>query len=141
MCNFADDMKNLPILILALLLAGCAKSDDEKAAPLLAKITTLYKSGNYRATLDSIVVLRERYPKAVEARREALKVWQDASLKMAQDDVARTDILLQETTRKWQDETNLRRKNQLRVRVDSLHARYEAMCGVVKMIRLRQKAQ
>ncbi len=141
MCNFADDMKNLPILILALLLAGCAKSDDEKAAPLLAKITTLYKSGNYRATLDSIVVLRERYPKAVEARREALKVWQDASLKMAQDDVARTDILLQETTRKWQDETNLRRKNQLRVRVDSLQARYEAMCGVVKMIRLRQKAQ
>lgn len=141
MCNFADDMKNLPILILALLLAGCAKSDDEKAAPLLAKITTLYKSGNYRATLDSIVVLRERYPKAVEARREALKVWQDASLKMAQDDVARTDILLQETTRKWQNETNLRRKNQLRVRVDSLQARYEAMCGVVKMIRLRQKAQ
>lgn len=141
MCNFADDMKNLPILILALLLAGCAKTDDEKAAPLLAKINALYKSGNYRETLDSIVALRERYPKAVESRREALKVWQEASLKMAQDDVAHTDILLQQTTREWQDETDLRRKNQLKVRVDSLQARYEAMCGVVKMIRLRQKTE
>ena len=141
MCNFADDMKNLPILILALLLAGCAKTDDEKAAPLLAKINALYKSGNYRETLDSIVALRERYPKAVESRREALKVWQEASLKMAQDDVAHTDVLLQETTREWQDETDLRRKNLLKVRVDSLQARYEAMCGVVKMIRLRQKTE
>ncbi len=141
MCNFADDMKNLPILILALLLAGCAKTDDEKAAPLLAKINALYKSGNYRETLDSIVALRERYPKAVESRREALKVWQEASLKMAQDDVAHTDVLLQQTTREWQDETDLRRKNQLKVRVDSLQARYEAMCGVVKMIRLRQKTE
>jgi len=141
MCNFADDMKNLSILILALLLAGCAKTDDEKAAPLLAKINALYKSGNYRETLDSIVALRERYPKAVESRREALKVWQEASLKMAQDDVAHTDILLQQTTREWQDETDLRRKNQLKVRVDSLQARYEAMCGVVKMIRLRQKTE
>ncbi len=141
MCNFADDMKNLPILILALLLAGCAKTDDEKAAPLLAKINALYKSGNYRETLDSIVALRERYPKAVESRREALKVWQEASLKMAQDDVAHTDVLLQQTTREWQNETDLRRKNQLKVRVDSLQARYEAMCGVVKMIRLRQKTE
>ena len=42
------------------------------------------------------MVLRDRYPKAVVARTEALRIWQDASLKMAQADVAATDNRLQE---------------------------------------------
>jgi hypothetical protein len=35
-------------------------------------------------------------------------------------------------------ETNFR-YNKLRVKCDSLKARYEAMCGVVRMIRYRQQ--
>ncbi len=120
-------------------MAGCTQTEDEKAAPLLAEINALYEKGDYRAALDSIVSLREHHPKAVEARKEALAVWQKASLKMAQDDVAKTDALLQETTRQWNSEADLYKKNTLRVRCDSLQARYEAMCGVVRMIHLRQK--
>ena len=122
-----------------LLLTGCAKTDDEKAQPLLAKIDSLYARGNYRATLDSITLLRDKYPHAIETRRKALKTWQDASLKMAQADVARTDIELQQVTQRIDSATNRLERNRLMARRDSLSARYEAMCGVVRMIHLRQK--
>ena len=38
-----------------------------------------------------------------------------------------------------QPETDRYRRNMLGVRRDSLKARYEAMCGVVRMIHMRQK--
>ena len=140
MLYFCRTMKHiLSILFATLLLSSCAQTDEEKAAPLLAKIDSLYKSGNYRVTLDSITRLREHYPKAVEARRHALDVWQEASLKMAQADVASTDLQLQEVTGFIEREHNLLRRNQLLVKRDSLQARYDAMCGVVRLIRIRQK--
>ena len=122
-----------------MLLSACSQSEEDKAKPLLAKIDSLYKSGNYRATLDSIVQLREQYPQAIEARKTALRLWQNASLKLAQADVASTDIKLQEMTEALKTETNLYRRNMMTVKRDSLQARYKAMCGVVRMIHLRQK--
>ena len=111
------------------------------AQKMLTRINSLYESGNYRATLDSITVLRDRYPAAIEARKAALVVWQNASLKMAQADVAQTDILLQQTIAKIASTTDRYERNMLGVRRDSLQARYDAMCGVVKMIRMRQKQE
>lgn len=137
--NFADAMRHIWFFIIIMALAGCAKTDDEKAKPLLAKINTLYAGGKYREALDSIVVLRDRYPKAVVARTEALRIWQDASLKMAQADVAATDNRLQEVEQELRTTTDRHRRNMLGVKRDSLQARYEAMCGVVRMIRMRQK--
>ena len=137
--NFADAMRHIWFFIIIMALAGCAKTDDEKAKPLLAKINTLYAGGKYREALDSIVVLRDRYPKAVVARTEALRIWQDASLKMAQADVAATDNRLQEVEQELRTTTDRSRCNMLGVKRDSLQARYEAMCGVVRMIRMRQK--
>ena len=137
--NFADAMRHICFFIIIMALAGCAKTDDEKAQPLLAKINTLYAGGKYREVLDSIVVLRDRYPKAVVARTEALRIWQDASLKMAQADVAATDNRLQEVEQELSIVTDRYRRNMLGVKRDSLKARYEAMCGVVRMIHMRQK--
>lgn len=137
--NFANAMRHIWFFIIIMALAGCAKTDDEKAKPLLAKINTLYAGGKYREALDSIVVLRDRYPKAVVARTEALRIWQDASLKMAQADVAATDNRLQEVEQELRTTTDRYRRNMLGVKRDSLQARYEAMCGVVRMIRMRQK--
>ena len=137
--NFADAMRHIWFFIIIMALAGCAKTDDEKAKPLLAKINTLYAGGKYREALDSIVVLRDRYPKAVVARTEALRIWQDASLKMAQADVAATDNRLQEVEQELRTTTDRYRCNMIGVKRDSLQARYEAMCGVVRMIRMRQK--
>ena len=66
----------ITISLAAMLLSACSQSEDDKAKPLLARIDSLYNSGNYRATLDSIVRLREHYPQAIEARKAALRIWQ-----------------------------------------------------------------
>lgn len=135
-------MKHLLFSTLALmLLTGCAKTDDEKAHDLLAQIDTLYRQGKYSQTLDSITALRERFPRAVESRRKALVIWQQASLKMAQAEVASTDMQLQQADTQLQTATDRLMRNRLAVRRDSLKARYDAMCGVVRMIRMRQKQE
>lgn len=122
-----------------MLFTACAKTDDEKAQNLLAQIDQLYAKGKYKETLDSITVLRDRFPMALESRRKALVVWQKASLAMAQKDVANTDIRLQEVARQIEGTTDRLTRNMLLVKRDSLQARYEAMCGVVRMIHARQK--
>ena len=122
-----------------MLFTACAKTDDEKAQDLLAQIDQLYAKGKYKQTLDSLTVLRDRFPMALESRRKALVVWQKASLAMAQKDVANTDIRLQEVARQIEETTDRLTRNMLLVKRDSLQARYEAMCGVVRMIHARQK--
>ena len=122
-----------------MLFTACAKTDDEKAQDLLAQIDQLYAKGKSKETLDSITVLRDRFPMALESRRKALVVWQKASLAMAQKDVANTDIRLQEVARQIEETTDRLTRNMLLVKRDSLQARYEAMCGVVRMIHARQK--
>lgn len=122
-----------------MLFTACAKTDDEKVQDLLAQIDQLYAKGKYKETLDSITVLRDRFPMALESRRKALVVWQKASLAMAQKDVANTDIRLQEVARQIEETTDRLTRNMLLVKRDSLQARYEAMCGVVRMIHARQK--
>ena len=122
-----------------MLFMACAKTDDEKAQDLLSQIDQLYAKGKYKDTLDSITVLRDRFPMALESRRKALVVWQKASLAMAQKDVANTDIRLQEVARQIEETTDRLTRNMLLVKRDSLQARYEAMCGVVRMIHARQK--
>lgn len=132
-------MKYILTIILAAVLVGCSESDEQKAERMLAQIDSLYEKGQYKEVLDSIVSLRTTYPSAINIRKKALRIWQNASLKIAQKDVAQTDVLLQETLRMIESETDLRKANMLRMRRDSLQARYETMCGVVKMIHMRQK--
>ena len=133
-------MKRTFFLIATVMVALTAcqqKSDDDEAAQLLTELETLYKQGEYRTALDSIESLRMRFPKSVEARRKALRLWQEASLKMAQQDIAVTDSALQATTAQMQAEQRIYERNMLGVKKDSLQARYEALIGVVRMIRKR----
>lgn len=133
-------MKKATLLTLAAmaLMASCQKTEDEKAASLMNKIDSLYKAGNYQATLNAITRLRANHPKAVESREKALKIWQDASLKMTQAEIGRTDSALQATIAQYGTEKDLYRKNMLRVKRDSLQVRYDALCGTVRVIHKRQ---
>ena len=133
-------MKKATLLTLAAmaLMASCQKTEDEKAASLMNKIDSLYKAGNYQATLNAITRLRANHPKAVESREKALKIWQDASLKMRQAEIGRTDSALQATIAQYGAEKDLYRKNMLRVKRDSLQVRYDALCGTVRVIHKRQ---
>ena len=87
--------KILLLLALLALTVSCEQSEDEKAAPLLAKIDSLYKAERYQDVLDSIGVLRDRFPRAINTRKTALGIWQMASMKLAQADIVRTDSALQ----------------------------------------------
>lgn len=133
-------MKKATLLTLAAmaLMASCQKTEDEKAASLMNKIDSLYKAGNYQATLNAITRLRANHPKAVESREKALKIWQDASLKMTQAEIGRTDSALQATIAQYGAEKDLYRKDMLRVKRDSLQVRYDALCGTVRVIHKRQ---
>ena len=131
--------KHIWLILCTLLICSCTPPEDQKEARLLSQIKTLYKDGCYTEVLDSITALRMQFPKAIESRKEALRIWQNASLKQAQADIAQTDSALQTVLRSIPMESNLYKANMMRVERDSLKARYEAMCGVVRMIRMRQK--
>ena len=136
---FASMKKYFWLFALTAIICSCAETQDEKATPLMSDIESLYGSGQYKQTLDSIMSLRKNYPDAIESRKLALKIWQNASLKMAQQDIARTDSALQATLKAISSTGNIGKRNMLGVKRDSLKARYEAMCGVVRMIHYRQR--
>lgn len=124
---------------MASLLVACKQSEDKKARALLQKIEHLYASGNYQAALDSIRRLRRDFPQAVESRRRALVLWQEASLKATQQDIARTDSALQAETARYQQAKTLRERNFIGIKKDSLQIRYDALCGTVRVIHRRQR--
>ena len=101
-------MTSLQILRLAIcvtfgtvLLSGCEKNPEAKQ--LLKEIQAEYEAGNYQKVLLSIDSLRHDYPEAVEERREALKFHQEASLKLAQANLALVDSTLQAAIKQYDE--------------------------------------
>lgn len=131
---------NIAIAAMALLtLASCGNKEEDKAQSLYSEIENLYQAGNYQATLDSIKVLREKYPKAIELRKKSLTLWQDANIKLAQQDIAVTDSALQVVIAKMNAATDIATRNQLRLKRDSLQVRYDTQCAIVRAVRMKQK--
>lgn len=131
---------NIAIVAMALLtLASCGNKEEDKAQSLYSEIENLYQAGNYQAALDSIKVLREKYPKAIELRKKSLTLWQDANIKLAQQDIAVTDSALQVVIAQMNATTDIATRNQLRLKRDSLQVRYDTQCAVVRAVRMKQK--
>lgn len=131
---------NIAIAAMALLtLASCGNKEEDKAQSLYSEIENLYQAGNYQATLDSIKVLREKYPKAIELRKKSLTLWQDANIKLAQQDIAVTDSALQVLIAQMNAATDIATRNKLRLKRDSLQVRYDTQCAVVRAVRMKQK--
>ncbi len=105
----------------------------------MARIDSLYAAGQYGQTLNAIKELRAKHPHAVESRKRALEIWQEASLKMTQADIARTDSALQAAIAAFDTAQTIAERNQLGVRRDSLQVRYDALCGTVRVIHKRIK--
>lgn len=124
-------------VLLCCLTACQKKTVEDQPQQLFQEIEQLYEQGRYQATLDSIVSLRRRYPQAISERRQSLRLWQKASEKLAQEDIARTDSALQAVTAQMSRETRIYERNMLGVKRDSLQARYEALIGEVRIIRKR----
>lgn len=131
---------NIAIAAMALLtLASCGNKEEDKAQSLYSEIENLYQAGNYQATLDSIKVLREKYPKAIELRKKSLTLWQDANIKLAQQDIAVTDSTLQVVIAQMNAATDIATRNKLRLKRNSLQVRYDTQCAVVRAVRMKQK--
>ena len=125
--------------VAAVTLLSCGPTESDNAAALVAQIEQLYADGKYQTVLDSITSLRQRYPKEVEARRRVLPIWQDASLRIAQADIARTDSALQATIAEMEAATTIRERNFIGIRRDSLQVRYDVLVGTVRVIHRRQQ--
>lgn len=125
--------------VAAVTLLSCGPTESDKAAELVAQIEQLYADGKYQTVLDSITSLRLRYPKEVEARRRVLPIWQDASLRIAQADIARTDSALQATIAEMEAAKTIRERNFIGIRRDSLQVRYDVLVGTVRVIHRRQQ--
>ena len=125
--------------VAAVTLLSCGPTESDNAAALVAQIEQLYADGKYETVLDSITSLRQRYPKEVEARRRVLPIWQDASLRIAQADIARTDSALQATIAEMAAAKTIRERNFIGIRRDSLQVRYDVLVGTVRVIHRRQQ--
>ena len=148
-------MKKILIFIVAgLLMAGCGNSEKKQAEALLQEARTQFLEGQIdaaRATLDS---LRKTFPTVIEARKGALRLHQEIELKAAQDEMARTDSLLQiankelETMQKEVEEHKAALKatpeeltalTRMRMRRDSIRTQFETLGMKISYIHQKQK--
>lgn len=134
------------------LLTGCEKNPEAKQ--LLKEIQAEYEAGNYQRVMFSIDSLRHNYPDAVEERKEALKIYQETSLKLAQENLAVVDSTLQAAIRQYDEmkpqveahrkactatQEELQQFNELRAYRDSLQGVFNMECAKIKYIHKRQK--
>ncbi len=138
-----------------MLTVSCGGSDAQQAAEnMLEQAEKYFSEGSYDRAKIAIDSLRKVYPGAVETRKKALKLFQNISLKEAQEDLAVTDSALQAVTLDYKyikDKVN-RDKAELRataeeletltrtkMKLDSLKVRFDMQCAKIKYIHKKQK--
>ena len=138
-----------------MLTVSCGGSDAQQAAEnMLEQAEKYFSEGSYDRAKIAIDSLRKVYPGAVETRKKALKLFQNISLKEAQEDLAVTDSALQAGTLDYKyikDKVN-RDKAELRataeeletltrtkMKLDSLKVRFDMQCAKIKYIHKKQK--
>ena len=151
-------IRNITVTLAActtLLLASCGGNAVEKqAGKLLEEAKAQYDKGEYDGAIMLVDSLRKTYPKAIEARKQGLRLLQEAELKRAQMRVERTDTTLQRVEREYQamkktvdslrnisqaTEEQLREVNLTRVRRDSLKTVFDVECAKIKYIKKKME--
>lgn len=142
-------------LFAMMMLAACGgKSVDEKAGKLLEQAQTQFEQGAYTEALATIDSLRKNCPDAIEARKKALRLYQEVELKRARITVESTDTVLQRVEREYQalkqtvdslrekslaTEDQLRKVNLMRVYRDSLKTVFDVECAKIKYIKKKME--
>ena len=143
------------LFAITLVLASCGGSDSQKAAEdMLKQAEKYFSEGYYDRAKIAIDSLRKVYPGAVETRKKALKLFQDISLKEAQEDLALTDSILQAVSIDYKyikdelekDKAELRATpeelelmTRTKMKLDSLKVRFDMQCAKIKYIHKKQK--
>lgn len=149
-------MKKIFIIIAGLLIIACGNNEKKQAEQLLQEAQAHFLEGNLEAARADIDSLRKTFPNIVEARKGALKLHQDIELKAAQDEMARTDSLLQiankefEAMQKEVEEHKATLKatpdeltalTRMRMRRDSIRTQFETLGMKISYIHQKQKEQ
>lgn len=138
-----------------LFLASCGENPIERqAGEMLEKAQTEFKGGDYAKAIATIDSLRKKFPKAIEARKQALKLYQEVELKRAEIQVQNADTVLQRVEREYQElkstvdqlrskgeatAEQLRNVNLLRVKRDSLKTIFDVECAKIKYIKKKME--
>ncbi len=133
-------------------LVSCSNNAERKAARILDEAQAEFDSGEYVKALTSIDSLRKNYPKAIETRKSALKLYQKIELRRAQDEVETADKALQNANKDYEtmkshidslkDAGNmtvvqLRSFNSIKARRDSLQNVFDVECAKIKYIKVK----
>ena len=145
----------LQIMVGTMLTVSCGGSDAQQAAEnMLEQAEKYFSEGSYDRAKIAIDSLRKEYPGAVETRKKALKLFQNISLKEAQEDLAVTDSALQAVTLDYKyikdkvdrDKAELRATaeeletlTRTKMKLDSLKVRFDMQCAKIKYIHKKQK--
>lgn len=152
-------MKNRLIMTIcvaaAVVMTACSSNDAQKSAEgMLEKAEKYFSEGSYDRAKIAIDSLRKVYPGAVETRKKALKLFQDISLKEAQEDLALTDSIMQKVGLDYKyikekvekDKAELRATaeelellTRTKMKYDSLKVRFDMQCAKIKYIHKKQK--
>ena len=152
-------MKNRLIITIcvaaAVVMTACSSNDAQKSAEgMLEKAEKYFSEGSYDRAKIAIDSLRKVYPGAVETRKKALKLFQDISLKEAQEDLALTDSIMQKVGLDYKyikdkvekDQAELRATaeelellTRTKMKYDSLKVRFDMQCAKIKYIHKKQK--
>ncbi|MBP5381329.1 MAG: hypothetical protein J6Y39_06350 [Bacteroidaceae bacterium] len=86
-------MKRVLFLIPIILIACASKPDPEQQGQQkLGEARQLYAAGNYSAARDTILSMRQNFPTAIEARRQAILLMDSVELQLAQGDTLKTEF-------------------------------------------------
>ena len=148
--------KKLIIILSAVLFLVACGNTNNKAKALLDEARLALDERRYDDVLAKIDTLRNKYPRAIEERKQALPLWQKAELLRTQDELAVVDSLLAVVESAYNEVRQLqnqadksgdqeawkrhnRTANQLKARKDSLQNRFDEACAKIKYIHKKQK--
>ena len=148
-------MRQLILCLTAtLLVIACGESPQEQATKLAQQAAISCEEGRLIEARQLIDSLRRTYPDIVEARKAALKLHQEVELKMAQQELARTDSMLVLANRELEARQQqvdahkaavkataeeLTLLTRTRMRRDSIRTQYETLGAKIRYIRKKQK--
>jgi len=137
------------------LVASCGgRYHNGKSSEWLEQAKTLADKGKYDEALAAIDSIRSNFPDDIDARRRALRLYQEINLAKSQLTISHTDSELQDVNEEYERQKaivkglhgsgnvtkeHLMKMNLLRVKRDSLQTVFDVECAKVKYIKAKMK--
>ncbi len=143
----------LKVLLYLLVLAvwmSCSNNSNNRAVQLLHEVSVANQQGQYDKALGLVDSLRRTYPKAIEQRKKTLEIYKTATEKKYQSLIKQhaeeLRLLDERLAEKYRQVAEMREAGTaaerdyanlalLKKNRDSIQARFDAECAVVRKIR------